>query len=200
MMRSQGGTDVAKNKDTLLWGIGILFVMVSIWGIIIFAQDAIFGKDTKYLKENIKLPTIPNTSGYNSAGTNPNSAGNGNKNKPSPAIGGKLPDKPVGNVTRNVVDPGSGSNGGGPGGTASDSCSFSAVKAGSDARGERLTFCSADSRCLEVDHSCKGDITCTDENGESKTYHYCTWNNSQGLGTYEEEMAKKRAAEEAFTP
>ena len=74
MMRSQGGTDVAKNKDTLLWGIGILFVMVSIWGIIIFFQDAILG--SKYKDKTITLPTIPNTSGYNSSGANPNAAGN----------------------------------------------------------------------------------------------------------------------------
>lgn len=69
MMRTQGGDDVKKNKDILLWGIGILFVMISIWGIIIFFQDAILGK---YKDKTITLPTIPNTAGYNSpAGNNP---------------------------------------------------------------------------------------------------------------------------------
>lgn len=75
MLRSQGGTDIAKNKDTLLWGIAILFVMVSIWGIIIFLQDALI-KD--YKDKNITLPSIPipdtGNRGNPPAG-NPNSAG-----------------------------------------------------------------------------------------------------------------------------
>lgn len=67
MFRSQGGADMAKNKDTILWGITILFVMVSIWGIIIFLQDAII---PKYKDKTVTLPTIPGAS--NSA--NPSSA------------------------------------------------------------------------------------------------------------------------------
>ena len=57
MLRSQSGADINKNKDTLIWGIGILFVMVSIWGIIIFFQDAILG--SKYKGKTVELPTIP---------------------------------------------------------------------------------------------------------------------------------------------
>ncbi len=65
MLRSQGADDIKKNKDTLIWGIGILFVMVSIWGIIIFFQDAILGP--KYKGQTIDLPTIP-LSGKSSTG------------------------------------------------------------------------------------------------------------------------------------
>lgn len=60
MFRSQGGKDMAQNKDTILWGIAILFVMVSIWGIIIFLQDAVLG--TKYKGRTVELPVIPGAS------------------------------------------------------------------------------------------------------------------------------------------
>lgn len=36
--------DASQWKAHLLWGIGILFVMVSIWGIVALVQDALFGQ------------------------------------------------------------------------------------------------------------------------------------------------------------
>ncbi len=71
MLRTQGGDDIKKNKDTLMWGIGILFVMISIWGIIIFFQDALL-KD--YKDRTITLPTIP-VPGTNRPSSNPSPAG-----------------------------------------------------------------------------------------------------------------------------
>ncbi len=58
MLRSQGGKEMAENKNTIFWGIAILFVMISIWGIIVFFQDALI-KD--YKNKDITLPTIPVT-------------------------------------------------------------------------------------------------------------------------------------------
>ena len=58
MARSQGGTKMAENKAVMGYGIAILFVMVSIWGIIVFFQDAILGKKYAGVK-TIELPSIP---------------------------------------------------------------------------------------------------------------------------------------------
>lgn len=63
MLRSQGSDDIKKNKDTMLWGLGILFVMISVWGIIVFFQDALL--TSKYKDAKVTLPTIP-TSGVQS--------------------------------------------------------------------------------------------------------------------------------------
>lgn len=39
------GEDVETRKRFFLWGIGVLFVMVSIWGILEMVQGALFGGD-----------------------------------------------------------------------------------------------------------------------------------------------------------
>ncbi len=79
----QGGDAIKKNKDVLIWGIGILFVMVSIWGIIKFLQDGLGGRGANGYGNvrTIDLPTIPGNCAYN------NSCGAGapvsNPNNPS---------------------------------------------------------------------------------------------------------------------
>ena len=69
MARSQGGTKMAENKAVMGYGIAILFVMVSIWGIIVFFQDAILGKEYGNIK-TIDLPTIPQVGAKATTDTN----------------------------------------------------------------------------------------------------------------------------------
>ena len=69
MARSQGGTKMAENKAVIGYGIAILFVMVSIWGIIVFFQDAVLGKKYGGVK-TIVLPTVPQVGAK--ANTDPN--------------------------------------------------------------------------------------------------------------------------------
>ena len=80
MWRAQGGQDIKHNKDILIWGVAILFVMVSIWGIINFFQDAALG--SKYKNNTIVLPRIPGTTNDNTSANTANPIGNVN------AVGG----------------------------------------------------------------------------------------------------------------
>lgn len=43
MKSGKGGTDIAKLKQRVIWGIAIIFVAVSIWGIVRLFQGTIFG-------------------------------------------------------------------------------------------------------------------------------------------------------------
>ncbi len=85
MFRSQGGKDMAQNKDTILWGITILFVMVSIWGIIIFLQDAII---PKYKDRTVTLPTIPGASNSGNPSSANKKANGENCSSPSECASG----------------------------------------------------------------------------------------------------------------
>ncbi|MGM0629325.1 MAG: hypothetical protein ACQESA_02775 [Patescibacteria group bacterium] len=43
ILRADSDTEREKGKQVMIWGLIALFVMVSVWGIIAFIQDEIFG-------------------------------------------------------------------------------------------------------------------------------------------------------------
>jgi hypothetical protein len=70
--KGQGKIDGKKFREMLLWGITIIFVMVSIWGIIRLLQETLFGNS--------------NNSGGNSTNTIPSSGGSAPLNFPNSTV------------------------------------------------------------------------------------------------------------------